>query len=264
MPRQGDVDTSYTIKLKNIGIELLEPFCGSKAHHEMQCVVCLHVWTATPLSKLQNYRKWGSGGCPKCTRNAHDKHKITKRTQNLQMLQDRGLEVLSNYNGQYVEGTPGESIPVDVTVKNTNCGHIFTSSSKNLLTRGVTCPDCARKYKNSVLTANSKARSEEWQKTASDWKLYKSSVTKMTRLAYKQHNHTINPLNLPTGKAGTPGAYHLDHIVPIRYCFDHSIPSNLCAHYTNLQMLGWRENVGSRDKIKDSASIPIIFEGYIP
>lgn len=263
MPRPGDIDTSYPVKLRDIGIELQEPFVGAKVHHQMKCMSCGHGWSATPISKLQNHKKWGKGGCPLCTHKVREALMCDKRTQNLHTLQERGLEVISDYNGQYVKNIPGESVPLDVTVKNTTCGHTFTASSKNLLTRGVVCPVCAREYKNSVLAASSKSRSEEWQKTASEWKLYKSTATKLTRTAYNQNKAIINPNDLPTGRAGTDGAYHIDHIVPIRYCFDNNIPADVCAHHTNLQMLGWRENVGSRDKLKEGCDVPAIFSSYI-
>lgn len=259
MPRHGEVDLTYPDKLRDIGIELQEPFQGAKVHHEMKCMSCSHVWSATPLSKLQNYKKWGMGGCPHCTSVQQMEKKKHTRTINMDKLSSRGLHVLSEWDGTTGEGREGT--PIRVTVRNTKCGHVFTATSKNLLSRGVNCPVCAREYKNSALVASSKSRSEEWQKTASDWKLYKSTVTKLTRLSYNQHKHIVNPNNLPIGKAGVPGAHHVDHIVPIRYCYNNHIPAEVCAHHTNLQMLGWRENVGSRDKLKNH--VPVIFEEYI-
>ena len=249
----------YITQLDNIGIELMEPYSGAKKHHRMRCKRCHHEWSATPISKIQNHKKWSNGGCPQCTKNSKDAERARIRVANIQKLNRRGIEVLSNWDGMTGEGK--QSACVNVTVKNTICGHTFTATSKNLLTRHVSCPVCARECKNSVLTACSKARSEEWQKTASEWKIYKSAVTKLTRKNYTNNKHIINPDNLPTGKAGTEGAYHIDHIVPIRYCYNNNIPVEICAHPSNLQMLGWRENVGSRDKLKDV--VPFIFEGYI-
>lgn len=83
-----------------------------------------------------------------------------------------------------------------------------------------------------------------------------------TRSTYHKHKATINPKTLLRGLAGQEGAYHLDHIVPVRWCFEHYIPIDVCAHYTNLQMLHWNDNVGSRDKIKEG-KVPLIFQPYI-
>lgn len=139
--------------------------------------------------------------------------------------------------------------------------HTFTSNAVNLLQASVICSTSAREYKTTKLNESRKARSEEWQDTASEWKIYKSNVTKLTRTTYKAHKHTINPNDLPTGKAGTDGDYHLDHIVPMRFCYENNIPEDVCAHLSNFQMLGWRENVGLRNKLKDK--IPQIFESFI-
>lgn len=261
MPARGSIDELYPSKLENINIRLMETFKSAKQHHALQCMICSHIWSATPVSKIQAHKKFGHNGCPNCNDVRIADRMTMIRHRNIQKLKDRDIEVLSDWDG--TTGAGQNSTPVQVVVKNTKCGHTFTTSSKNLLTRGVTCPVCAREYKNAVLTANSKSRSEEWQKTASDWKLYKSTVTKLTRLSYNKHKDQINPTNLPTGRAGTPGAYHLDHIVPIRYCYDNNIPEDVCAHHTNLQMLGWRENVGSRDNLKEGYQVPAILLSYI-
>lgn len=261
MPRPGDIDTTYPDKLKVLNIELLEPFKGAKQHHKMRCLQCKHEWDATPLSKLQNYKLYGRGGCPLCTRSHLTDRKSKKRQLNLQTLKARGLEVLSNWDGRYVQGIPGQSIPVMVTVRNTKCGHTFTSSSKNLLTRGVECPTCAKMYLTNILNDNAERIHTKWAQTATQWQLYKSTVTSLTRKAYKTNKKKINPDNLPQGRAGTKGAYHLDHIVPIRYCFENNIPAKLCSHRDNLQMLRWLDNVSSRDNPK--GKIPSIFEGWI-
>ena len=143
------------------------------------------------------------------------------------------------------------------------CGHIFTSNAVNLLRRGVECPICAKQLKTNNINHWSELNSARWRQTATEWQKYKSTVTKLSRQSYITNKHSINPDNLPTGRAGTEGAYHIDHIVPIRYCYDHQIPAELCAHHTNLQMLGWLENVGSRDKLKPGLDIPKILQQYI-
>lgn len=258
MPFLGDVDQTYPIKLLNIGIEIVGPFVGAKQHHVLKCVTCSHEWTATPISKLQNHKKHGKLGCPECSKHArYDDGRAT----NIKSLQDRGLEILSEWDGRNAIGA--DCVPLSITVKNTQCGHTFTSNAVNLLRRGVECPTCARQLKINNINHWSELNSTRWRQTATDWQKYKSTVTKQSRLSYSTHKHTINPDNLPTGKAGTEGAYHIDHIVPIRYCYDHQIPEEACSHYTNLQMLGWRENVGSRDKLKLGIPVPEIFNQYL-
>jgi hypothetical protein len=169
------------------------------------------------------------------------------RLANLQTIKDRGLEVLSDWDGR--RGMGKASTPIPVTVRNINCGHTFTSLSKNLLGWGVTCSVCARTYKTSILNAWSENNSARWRQTASEWKKYRAEVTRHTRKTYAKHKDTINPHNLPFGRAGTDGAYHLDHIVSVRYGFDNGIPPQQLANVSNLRVIPWLENVVKRDKV---------------
>lgn len=250
---------TYEQRLLNIGIILQEPLKQVKTHHSMRCAKCNHIWSATPLSKIQAHKKYGQSGCPQCEQQRRNESQTQIRQQNLYKLRAKGLEILSDWDG--TSGVGKESSDIAVTVRNTRCNHIFTSRSKNLLNRNVSCPACAREVKTANLNKSSKDRSDEWKKTADIWQHYKSKVTKLTKLSYKQNKQKINPNNLPTGRAGTEGAYHLDHIVPIRYCFENYIPEDICAHPDNLQMLYWTDNVGSRDKLKEY--IPEIFVDFI-
>lgn len=258
MPIPGAVDDTYPARLLEIGIKLNEQFKGAKQHHALKCCLCSYEWIATPLSKLQNFKKHNIKGCPQCS--SRVKYN-SARINNIRKLIGRGLEIMSDWDG--TTGTGKDSNPIDVTVKNTQCGHTFTSTSKNLLTRGVECPICAKQLKTNNINHWSELNSARWRQTATDWQKYKSTVTKLSRQSYITNRQAVNPTNLPTGRAGTEGAYHIDHIVPIRYCFDHQIPEEVCSHYTNLQMLGWRENVGSRDKLKENVAVPDILREYI-
>jgi hypothetical protein len=260
MPQEGDIYATYPIRLLIIGIQLQESFKGAKTQHRMKCLICKHKWVATPIAKLQSFRKYGVNGCPMCNLDRQNAEKKQIRANNIQKLKDRGIEVLSDWDGTIGKGK--ESAPMEVTVRNVNCNHTFTCSSKNLLSRGTICTVCGIEERTTHINKWSKANSDEWKKTATEWKIYKSKVQSLSRFAYRANKSTINPTDLPTGLAGTEGAYHVDHIVPIRYCYDNDIPEEACAHYTNLQMLGWRDNVGSRDKLKPGMLIPQILEQY--
>lgn len=249
----------YELELMKIGIRLGEPFKRAKEHHLLICNHCGNRWTATPISKIQAFKKRGNNGCPVCSKNRTDAQRSELRHKNIRTVLNRGLEILSNWDGRRIDDK--SNTQTTVVVRNPNCGHTFTTTAINLLCTDTVCTVCGKKERSSKLTQTSIDRSEEWQKTATEWKIYKSAVTKLTRKNYLANKDKINPNNLPTGKAGTEGAYHIDHIVPIRYCYNNNIPETICAHPDNLQMLGWRENVGSRDKLK--GNIPFIFEGFI-
>lgn len=261
VPAKNQLDTTYPDLLKNENnIKLLEPFKGSKKHHKMQCLKCDHVWTATPISKRQTYKKHGVSGCPACNKARRQDTFNQIRTENLKYLKSKGIEVLTNnYDGR--RHLIDHNTYTKLTVKNTNCGHVFECSPSNLLTQGVDCAICGPQKRIAPLTAWSKSNSEQWRKTATEWQKYKSDVEKLTQQTYRKYKKQINPKKLPRGKAGVEGAYHLDHVVPKRFCFENNIPPEICADRTNLQMIGWKENVGSRNHLK--GTIPTIFTPYL-
>lgn len=260
MPKSGQIDLSYPSKLIQIGLELQEPFKGSKTHHMIKCLSCGHMWKATPLSKIQTNRKYGVSGCPQCnTAKRENRYKVRRKVA-LESLQQRGIQVLTpGYDGRY--HIVDNQTYTKVLVKNLNCGHIFECSPCNLLTMEVECGICGPQKRVEVLTRWSKANSTKWKLTATQWQKYKATVSALTRVQYRDFKLFINPQDLPTGRAGTPGAYHIDHVVPVRYCFDNDIPESVCADHSNLQMIDWRANIGSRNHLK--GSIPPIFHKYI-
>lgn len=246
---------TYVEQLKKVGILLLEEFKTAKAYHNMQCMKCLHVWSSTPISKLQSYRKYKTNGCPICNKKRIDDTIEKKRAVFLQKIHDRGFEILSPYDGN-------QNTTDKVTVKKIKCGHIYDMAPGNIIHRQVICQICNTVKKRERFQAKNKACHDKFLETASEWKIYKSEVGSLTRYAYLKHSSTINPLNLPRGKAGQDGKYHLDHIVPIRYCYDNNIPKELCAHPSNLQMLHWHDNVSSRHHLK--STVPPVFYNYLP
>lgn len=243
-------------------IKLLEPYKGSKLHHKMQCLECNHVWSATPISKRQAFRKYGVSGCPECNKRRKEAKFRKIREDKIYRLKQRGITILSSeYDGRLRLDYSKTLKEEKILVRNENCGHEFLVTPLNLLQSNVECGVCGPIKRIKQATKWSKEKSQEWQETASEWQIYKMKVNSLTRKVYKKNKKEINPNNLKRGKAGTEGAYHLDHIVPIRFCFEHKIPPEVCADKTNLQMMGWRENVGSRDRLKDT--IPHIFLQYI-
>lgn len=254
MPRAGQFDTTYPDKLKEIGIELLEEFKGSKKHHHMKCMTCDHEWVATPTSKLnRSFKIFGVSGCPECKRN---RLFFEKQQHCIQLIKDKGFEILSHYDGK-------QTTTKKIRVKRIQCKHEFDVAPGNIIHRNVQCPTCATQYRTNILNHYVELKHDYWVQTATSWQVYKSTVTSLSRKNYIDYKNTINPNNFPRGKAGVKGAYHLDHIVPIRWCFDNHVPAEICAHQSNLQMITWRSNVGSRDRIKENTIIPQILQEYV-
>lgn len=242
----------YQIRLNRAGVTLLEPLTQVKNKHLTQCNACGHIWTPTPLFITQTYKKHGTNGCPKC-KEKRQKEKLDKiKNKNILEIESRGFTLLSPR--EHVERQN------DIEVQNNECGHIFTVRMGNLLSRDVKCPVCNTKRKRKQFQQWNVERQEEYRKTASEWDIYRHNVYMSTRRSYNKYHKIINPKNLPQGRAGTEGAYHLDHKVAVRYCFENNIPVEICAHPQNLQMLRWERNITARNKLKE---IPPIFYPYI-
>jgi hypothetical protein len=254
MSRSGVENVAYIDRLAAFGLLLGEPFKGAKIHHKLICSICTHEWVATPISKLQSNKKYGGNGCPNCTNLKKLSKKEVIRARVKDRIQNRGFEILSDYDGQ-------QTTQNKILVKNINCGHTFESAPGNLLHNDVMCPVCNTIRKRENFKKWSNERRDDYRSTASEWLRYKMMVYATTRHNYTHHKYAINPRNLPSGRAGTKGAYHLDHIVAVRYCFDNKIPADICAHPQNLQMIPWEANLAQKDKLK--AIIPPIFHKYI-
>lgn len=263
MPKQGEIDNSYpSTLLRDNKIQLLEPFSGAKAKHAMRCLVCEHEWVATPISKRQTFKKHGVSGCPQCNDARREAKYTAHRQEVIEQLNARGIRILDGtYDGRLRLDYSGPLRNEKILVENVHCGHQFYVTPLNLIQSSVECGTCGPTKRAEPLTKHSKARSVEWKRTASEWQQYKALVTALTEKNYTQHAKVINPQQHPRGRAGVEGAYHLDHVVPKRYCFDNNIPADVCAHPDNLQMLDWRDNVGSRNHIK--GSVPAIMLQYV-
>lgn len=259
MPKSGAIDISYTQKLLDIGVILLEEYKGSKIHHKMKCSTCGFEYNATPLSKIQNHKKYpNSNGCSKCQRVREDEKYADTRLNVLKILEDNDLIVLT-------EGYRGErkNVYEKIRVRNKVCGHEFDMCIGNFLHRqqSSNCIICGIKQRSTQLTQTVRDRHEEWLKTATEWQIYKYQVELYTKQSYRAYGHLINPNNLQRGVAGGDGNHHLDHIISKRFCFENNIPPELCGHKDNLRMIGWLENIQKHTRIV--TDIPTIFVQYI-
>lgn len=88
---------------------------------------------------------------------------------------------------------------------------------------------------------------------------YRNQVDFLTRKTYEKYEQIINPNGYERVRAGLDG-YQLDHIVSVKYGFEHNIPVELIAHQDNLQMIPWNENVKKYDKVDESIIPDIIME----
>lgn len=81
------------------------------------------------------------------------------------------------------------------------------------------------------------------KETTPDYKRYSNLVHKLSHKTYEIYKEEINPNNYVRGLAGEIDAYHLDHIISVKYGFDNNISPEIISKKENLQMLPWKDNI---------------------
>lgn len=98
-----------------------------------------------------------------------------------------------------------------------------------------------------------KAHSKDYDLAA--FEDYKAKVRKLSEKSYRDWMCIINPHSLNRGHTEN----HLDHKVPIIWCFKNNVPPVLAANIFNLQMLKYDVNIRKFDKPPEN---PFWFIGY--
>lgn len=63
------IHSSYPEQLKNMGLEIIGEYTGSKNKHKLKCLVCGNIHEATPVSKIWSKKRYSETyGCPECNR----------------------------------------------------------------------------------------------------------------------------------------------------------------------------------------------------
>ena len=96
-----------------------------------------------------------------------------------------------------------------------------------------------RRFRTSIGIRRNRPYSDEWLE-------YNCKARNASEKTYRKHKHILNPDNLPRGKMGVSGAYQLDHIKPLRQCFDEGMPVEKSAALENLQFISWEDNLSRR------------------
>lgn len=217
-------------------LELLEPFSGRvKDHHRMRCTNCGHEQVSTILAKTQAWKSRQSNACLKCkvTRNYGSNDERT--TDLSQRLDAVGYDLL------HVVGTAGRSSLHEITVRRRECGHSWKTNYNRIFHRNAICGPCNTIVKSELCKARNEARRKD-PEVMKSIRRYRSLVRNLTK-----KNAPPLPEGAVRGRAGTPGAVHLDHIICISKGFYEQIDPEVIAHPDNLQWLPWLDNIKKRD-----------------
>jgi 5-methylcytosine-specific restriction endonuclease McrA len=72
---------------------------------------------------------------------------------------------------------------------------------------------------------------------------YARTVHALSQKVYKKNIAIINPNNYPRTLCGVTGGWQLDHIIPIKECFQQGKSPEEAAAISNLRMLPWHDNL---------------------
>jgi hypothetical protein len=72
---------------------------------------------------------------------------------------------------------------------------------------------------------------------------YARTVHALSQKIYKQNINIINPHNYPRTLCGVEGGWQLDHIIPVKECFQQGKSPEEAASINNLRMLPWHDNL---------------------
>jgi len=240
----------YIERLKNIKIGLSDETLSANDKQLLKCLSCSNQWLATPKSKIQNYKKYKTIGCPCCTR--LQRYGDT-RLNNINSIEHR-FEILTKFDIKDFNNN------LMLNVKNKKCGHIFVSKTGNLLNRDINCPICNTEVKRNTYRKFNEEKHNNALCRKSGFSRYNLLVNKLTRETYRKHSKLINPHNYVRARSGQDG-YHLDHIISKKYCFENEIPAEICAHSDNLRMIYWKDNAEKWKK--PQVYFPQIFSKYV-
>lgn len=100
--------------------------------------------------------------------------------------------------------------------------------------------------KGSTVPSMQGEKHPRWNPNKSEKRKYTNACNKVTAqfdLSVLENSDKLR------GLCGVDGAYQLDHIIPIQYGFENSIPPEIIGHIDNLQFIPWEENNAKRDKL---------------
>lgn len=236
----------YNLLCDQIKLRPLNPDLTTNDKQDHECLICGAIINVTPKSKVMNFRRFGSVGCPSCNKQktyGEDRESMEKK------ILDMGYQILSPVNGYKKE----------ITVINTNCGcgRSWKTIPQSILSGKSFCRPCNDDKKRQRFDDINKERAVEDDGSIES---YRRMVRNLTEKTYEEYKHQINPNGYQRGRSGDSDSWHLDHIVPIVQCYRNGVSPEICADASNLQMVFWEQN--AKKWSKPPTFIPDIIKPY--
>lgn len=140
----------------------------------------------------------------------------------------------------------GKPNPAKVRRETRECAHPDCSNTFTVVPSKVRLYCCHRCH--SLTLDNSHLQSPEVLKkrtkdTTPAYKRYKALVHRLSGYNYSENIDIINPNRYTRTLCGVEGGWQLDHIIPIKECYEKGITPEEAADVSNLRMLPWKDNL---------------------
>lgn len=238
----------YNYLCNEIKLQPLDEHLSSNIKQDIKCLLCDNVFNAIPKGKVMNYRKFNTPGCYKCTIKIKYKNDIDRIHK---QLKDMGYILHEEYKNNKTK----------ILISNTNCCNRPYKTRVDFVLQGNSiCRPCNDDVKRKRFEEANEKRYRDAAKRLKGCDLYRLTVRYLSEKNYRANITTINPDNKIRRRSGTKGV-HLDHIVPIVYCFRNNIPPEICAHPDNLRIINSKWNAKKWSKLPKK--FPDIFKSFI-
>ena len=116
------------------------------------------------------------------------------------------------------------SFTVNQASKKKYCSHSCQQKTANVAAKGIG----SRKIRNPATP---------------EYKKYARQVHSLSQKIYEENKHIVNPNNYLRTLCGVENGWQLDHIIPVKECFEKGLTPQEASRVTNLRMLPWKENL---------------------
>ena len=140
----------------------------------------------------------------------------------------------------------GKQYPERMRRETRKCAHPDCSNTFTVVPSKVRLYCCHRCH--SLTLDNSHLQSPEALKkrtkdTTPAYKRYKGLVHRMSGYTYTENIDIINPNRYNRTLCGVKDGWQLDHIIPVKECYDRGMTPEEASAISNLRMLPWKDNL---------------------
>lgn len=212
-------------------------------HLILECTVCKAILLNKRVCYFTRlYKLHGTRGCANC-------NNIQKPIDAANTVTKLIAEIEAN-TGMVLVGTLPSNRKAKSQFQSTVCSHTFLSTLDNLLANEPTkCPKCSR------IDAIAKIRATGDKIRAANIRqhptlaAYNKSVRSCTEATWRRSASIINPNQFIRTHPSKKSGHHLDHILPVRLCYDLRLSPEIVGSAENLQMLDWKLNIELQEYI---------------